>query len=179
MVVVGGPPVEFTMAEGRENSRNTQPGAPEAPGASVDQTAPTPSPARTPEPLLQERGKTVISEGIVAAIAALAVRKTDGVRRVVPISPARSLLDRLLGTKGSAEHQGSDVSVTMHSAEVTVGVRIVVEYGRSLPEVSDAVRKAVIRDVESLTGMGVKAVDVEISDLAFEPSADAPRGEPP
>jgi uncharacterized alkaline shock family protein YloU len=66
----------------------------------------------------------------------------------------------------------------MHSAEVTVGVRIVVEYGRSLPEVSDAVRKAVIRDVESLTGMGVKAVDVEISDLAFEPSADAPRGEP-
>jgi hypothetical protein len=101
VVVVGGPPVEFTMAEGRENSRNTQPGAP---GASVDQTAPTPSSTRTPEPLLQERGKTVISEGIVAAIAALAVRKTDGVRRVVPISPARSLLDRLLGTKGSAEH---------------------------------------------------------------------------
>ncbi|HEY8491606.1 MAG TPA: Asp23/Gls24 family envelope stress response protein [Dehalococcoidia bacterium] len=160
------------MTRRQEDGRTSRGGPQEVPAPAAETPA---GPA--PEPLIQDRGKTVIGAGIVATVAAIAVRETEGVRRILPASATRSFLDRLVSPSKPEEVQGSDVSVSMQGNEVTIGVRIVVEYGRSLPAVADAVRKSVIRNVESLTGKAVKAVDVEIADLAFRADAGEPAEE--
>lgn len=127
-----------------------------------------------PDSTVRNRGRTVIGEAIMATIAAIAVRRTQGVQRLVPVTAAGTLLDRLSRPPKPSENRTGDVSVTLQGNEVSVGVRIVVEYGRSLQEVAGAVREAVIGDIETQTGFTVKAVDVEIADLALPPDTERP-----
>ena len=48
---------------------------------------------------------------------------------------------------------------------VGLRVRLIVAYGPSLPEIADAVRTAVARDVSELTGATPRSIDVSIDDI--------------
>jgi uncharacterized alkaline shock family protein YloU len=48
---------------------------------------------------------------------------------------------------------------------VTVDVHVVVEYGLNLAEVASSVRNRVSYEVERLTGLAVRAVEVHVDDV--------------
>jgi uncharacterized alkaline shock family protein YloU len=88
--------------------------------------------------------------------------------RVVAKLIARLALDlpgvRSLGRAGRA----IDVEIT--GLEVTVDLRLVVSYGRRIPDVAANVRAAVIHRVEALTGLEVREVNIAVESVEVEGS---------
>ncbi|MCD7859034.1 MAG: Asp23/Gls24 family envelope stress response protein [Firmicutes bacterium] len=107
----------------------------------------------------QENGSIRILEEVVAAIAAQAVREVEGVAD----STAKSGADFvMLGKKGSSK--GVKVEIA-DGNEVRISCSILVEYGQSVPGVACAVQESVRSHVESMTGITLAAVNVNVSGI--------------
>ncbi len=112
-----------------------------------------------------DRGNTTIAEVVVTKVAGLAAREVAGVHRLGG-AVARALgavTQRLPG--GDSATQGVDVEVTDSDARVAISV--IIDYGESIPAVSQAIRDNVVRRIEGTTGLHVSAVDIAVTDLYF------------
>jgi uncharacterized alkaline shock family protein YloU len=67
------------------------------------------------------------------------------------------------GTSGGNYSRG--VSVEVGEEEAAVDVTLTVDYGQSIPRITEAVRRNVINRVESLTGLRVTEVNILVSDV--------------
>ncbi|HZR96181.1 MAG TPA: Asp23/Gls24 family envelope stress response protein [Gaiellaceae bacterium] len=104
------------------------------------------------EALSTPLGRIVISSHAIAQIVGETVRECYG---VVGMAGRRWLPDRT--TRGIEIHRdGDDVSIDLH---------VVVEYGLNLAEVASTVRNRVAYEVNRLTGLPVRAVEVHIDDV--------------
>jgi uncharacterized alkaline shock family protein YloU len=63
--------------------------------------------------------------------------------------------------------------VEVGEREAAVDLTLVIEYGESIPQVSDAVRENVIKRIEGITGLSVAEVNIAVNDLHF-PGDDMP-----
>ena len=118
-------------------------------------------------PLHTERGNTSIQDGVVAKIAGIAAQEVDGVRMGGSTSQSvGGLLSSIPGVSGgSSESRG--VSVEVGEIEAAVDITATVAYGRSIPQVSEAVRRNVINRVENLVGLRVTEVNITVNDVFF------------
>jgi uncharacterized alkaline shock family protein YloU len=106
-------------------------------------------------------GRTVISEAAVAKVAAVAARNVQGVHTLGSATrPLGAIRDAVGGTDLS---QG--VRAEVGEREIAVDVNLVADYGIPLQDLADAVRAAVYAAVESLVGLRVIEVNVEINDV--------------
>ncbi len=69
------------------------------------------------------------------------------------------------GVGGGSESRG--VSVEVGEVEAAVDLSVTVEYGRSIPQVAEAVRSNVIRRVENLVGLRVTEVNITVNNVFF------------
>jgi len=140
-------------------------------------TGPTPA-ARTevttPRPrateLITEQGKTTIADGVVAKIAGLAAREVPGVHDLVAQGAGATLAgmtQRVTG--GDTRAQG--VTVEVGEREAAVDLTLTVDYGVSIPQVADAVRRNVMARLEAMTGLRVTEVNIAVTDLYFPEEA--------
>ena len=116
--------------------------------------------------LQSEKGQTKISDGVVAKIAGLAAREVEGVHSLLN----RGLQQTVVGlARAVARQQNRDAGVLVEvgEKEAAVDVFICAEYGVNIPAVAAAVRNNVVNRVETMTGLIVKEVNVEILDLYF------------
>jgi uncharacterized alkaline shock family protein YloU len=70
------------------------------------------------------------------------------------------------------------VTVEVGEREAAVDLRLTVEYGASIPDLAVAVRANVIERLQSMTGLRVKEVNIDVADLYFaedEATSTAPR----
>lgn len=97
-------------------------------------------------------GRISISSDAIAQIVAETVRESYGVVAMAGPKwlPARSTRGIEIGRDGGA---------------VTIDVHVVVEYGLNLAEVASTLRNRVGYEVERLTGLPVRAVEVHIEDV--------------
>jgi uncharacterized alkaline shock family protein YloU len=72
-----------------------------------------------------------------------------------------TFLDSVTGGGGPTR----GVSVQVGEEEAAVDLSMAVEYGKSIPQISEAVRRNVIDQVESLTGLRVAEVNIRINDV--------------
>jgi len=104
-------------------------------------------------------GVTRIADTVVARLVARVVRETPGVYalsvRGVGAVPG--------GDSGRLAARGVAVEVEGH--HVQVQVRLVIEYGRSIPVLSAEVRRRVIGWVEAVTGLEPGQVDIAVEDV--------------
>lgn len=123
-----------------------------------------------------ERGRTAISQTVVAKIAGIAAREISGVsdlggsaERVVG-----RVRDVLPGTS-TASTQGIEVEVGERQAAVDVG--IVADYGVAIHQLAAAIRRNVVNAIEQMTGLEVTEVNVTVHDIAVEDdgASDNPR----
>jgi uncharacterized alkaline shock family protein YloU len=132
------------------------------------------------------QGRTTIENAVVAKIAGIATREVDGVRSLEPMSTgsaisglASGLTARVRGDDQNAQAQGSqNVRVEVGEREAAVDLAITVDYGVSIPQVAEGVRRNIINRVAAMTGLTVKEVNIDVTDLYFpqdQSAASAPR----
>ncbi|MFI7382572.1 Asp23/Gls24 family envelope stress response protein [Streptomyces sp. NPDC049813] len=109
------------------------------------------------------RGTTTIADGVVATIAGIAIRETDGVRAVG--KGAAKALGAVKNRMPGSTDPGHGVKVERDEETVSVGVDVEVEYGVLIHELADDIRSRVIDAVETMTGLDVTAIDVNVFDV--------------
>ncbi|HZD60504.1 MAG TPA: Asp23/Gls24 family envelope stress response protein [Anaerolineae bacterium] len=111
---------------------------------------------------LQEQGpgRTIISDAVVAKIAGIAAREVPGVHELG--GAAERALARITGAGRT-----TGVGVEVGEEEAAVDINMIVDYGQSIPDVANQVRKNVMNQIESFTGLRVKEVNIAVNDLFF------------
>ena len=120
-------------------------------------------------PLDSDLGTTTIQDTVVTAIIGIAAEEVDGVsmshggvRLPGDSSPTvGEFVDNITGGSSRTRGLSVDVGERQTAADLTINV----EYGRSIPKVTEAVRKRVIERVENLTGLEVTEVNIQVNDV--------------
>src|ERR687896_2736478 len=114
-------------------------------------------------PLQTERGTTTISDSVVSKIAGIAAGEVDGIRMG---SGASQAVGGILGSiTGGSQTQG--VSVEVGQEESALDLTLTAEYGKSVPQLAEAVRRNVINRVENLVGLRVTEVNITVHNVFF------------
>jgi uncharacterized alkaline shock family protein YloU len=115
--------------------------------------------------LTSSQGKTAIASGVVAKIAGMAAREVDGVWKMGSGSARAvgSLRERLPGSGGPNVSAG--VTVEVGETQAAVDLDIVVEYGVSIVDLAQGVRRNVISALERMTGLEVTEVNIAVDDV--------------
>jgi uncharacterized alkaline shock family protein YloU len=117
-------------------------------------------------PLQTERGSTSISDSVVSKIAGIASQEVDGIRMGSGGSQAVSgILGSITGGGSGSQTQG--VSVEVGQEEAALDLTLTAEYGKSIPQLAEAVRRNVANRVESLVGLRVTEVNITVSNIFF------------
>ncbi len=122
-------------------------------------------------PLKTERGTTRIEDAVVTKVAAIAARETRGVYDLG--GGAARAFGAVTERVGMSEDRSRGVVVDVGEREAAVDLTLMIEYGESIPQVSQAVRDNVIKRIEGITGLSVAEVNIVVNDLHF-PGADEP-----
>jgi uncharacterized alkaline shock family protein YloU len=125
-------------------------------------------------PLQSGLGTTTIQDAVVSAIVGIAAEEVDGVasshggtRLPGDSSPTvGEFVDNITGGAGRTRGLSVDVGERQAAADVTVNV----EYGRSIAQVTQAVRERVIERVQNLTGLEVTEVNIQVNDVILPES---------
>ena len=117
-------------------------------------------------PLQTDRGNTSIQDGVVAKIAGIAAQEVDGIRMGGGASQAAGgIMSSLTGGSGGGQTRG--VAVEVGEEEAAVDLTMTTEYGKSIPQLSEAVRRNVVNRVENLVGLSVTEVNITVSNIFF------------
>ncbi len=125
-----------------------------------------------PDTALQtESGTTTIADAVVTKVAGVAAREVRGVYELGGgMARALGSVSQRVGV-GDERTQG--VSVEVGERETAIDLTLVIEYGESIPKVSQTVRENVIKRIEGITGLSVTEVNIAVNDLHFA-GDDAP-----
>ena len=160
------------MAEATAPQGSTQtgtPGTPGTPGTLVQRRGSVAGGLQT------EKGSTTIADAVVSKVAGIAAREVGGVYELGG-GVARAMGAVTNRLPGSSDSSSQGVSVEVGEKEAAVDLKVVIEYGESIPKVTQAIRENVVRRIEGITGLSVTEVNVAVSDLhmAGDDSADEP-----
>jgi uncharacterized alkaline shock family protein YloU len=125
-------------------------------------------------PLQSDLGTTTIQDSVVTAIIGMAAEEVDGVasshggtRLPGDSSPTvGEFVDNITGGASRTRGLSVDVGERQTAADITINV----EYGRPIPQVTQAVRERIKRRVENLTGLEVTEVNVQVNDVILPES---------
>jgi len=125
--------------------------------------------------LVTQQGRTSIADAVVAKIAGIATKDVSGVyelgggaARVVG-----ALRERI---PGSRTNHSQGVSVEVGERQAAIDLDLIAEYGVSIVDLADSIRRNVISSVESMTGLQVTEVNIAVSDVHVE--TEEPAEEP-
>ena len=114
-------------------------------------------------PLQTEHGNTTISNAVVSQVAGIAAQEVEGVQ--MGSGTSRAVGGVLDSVRGGGSGTARGVTVEVGEEETAIDLSMTIEYGRSIPQVSEAVRTNVIRRVENLVGLRVTEVNITVNDV--------------
>ena len=116
-----------------------------------------------------ELGDVKIHDGVIATLTRRAALAIDGVSRLA----GNALVDNLAEIVGSRRMQARAITISVNeSNQISIEIKLNLKIGFTIPEVAENVQKAVIADVEKVTGMTVTSVHVLVQDIDDESSFD-------
>lgn len=104
--------------------------------------------------------KLTITENVVEKISAKVVQKVDGI--VAMKGGLFSTIQEGLG--GSSETKGVSADL-LDEGNVSVDLDVILEYGKSAVEIFENIKGIVVEDVESMTGLHVSELVVNVVDV--------------
>lgn len=113
-----------------------------------------------------DKGKTAISDQVVAKIAGIAAGETEGVHELLPRGVGKAI-STLAQRVTWGDLRGKSVNVEVGTREAAIDLKLVLHYGVNIPKVAQAVRENVIDAIRSMTGLVVKEVNIDVADLYF------------
>ena len=108
-------------------------------------------------------GSVKIADDVIAVCAMNATNKTDGVSDLsagITDTLSKNILGKTSGSKG--------IKVTQEEQGVTVDIHLIVDYGVKIPEVAWNVQENVKKEIEAMTGLKTKAVNIFVQGVSFE-----------
>jgi len=134
-----------------------------APVSGVSAPAPAPAEASLME---GELGEIKIHEDVIANLVAMATLKVPGVSRLA----GSTVVDAIASIVGSRRMQARAITIGIAGDNrVTVDLKLNILVGFRLPDVVQQVQRAVIDNIESVTGMTVTRVNVAVQDIDEQP----------
>jgi uncharacterized alkaline shock family protein YloU len=115
--------------------------------------------------LQTEKGATTIADAVVTKVASIATREVGGVYELG--GGAARAVGSVAQRVGIGDQRTQGVSVEVGEKEAAIDLTIVVEYGESIPKLSQQIRENVTRRIEGITGLVVTEVNVTVNDLHF------------
>jgi len=116
-------------------------------------------------PLKSEMGTTTVSNSVVSQIAGIAAQEVEKVQMGGGATAAvGGFLQSVTGGSGGG-NLSKGVTVEVGEEEAAIDLTMAVEYGQSIPRISDAVRRNVINRVENLAGLRVNEVNITVNDV--------------
>jgi uncharacterized alkaline shock family protein YloU len=122
-------------------------------------------------PLDSDRGTTIVEQPVITSIVSVVAREaekvetsTDGAR--VPGDGSPTVGEFFSGLTGTGDFSRG-VSVEVDDREAAVDLTLTVPYGESIPQITQAVRDAVVQRVNDLAGMDVTEVNITVADVAL------------
>ncbi|MBU7599717.1 Asp23/Gls24 family envelope stress response protein [Streptomyces sp. P38-E01] len=117
------------------------------------------------------RGQTTIADGVVEKIAGMAARDVDGVHEM------GGGLSRTFGAvrdkvPGGGKAVSRGVKAEVGDTQTALDLQLVVEYGVSIVDVANTVRKEVISAVQQMTGLEVVEVNIAVDDVKLPDEDD-------
>lgn len=109
----------------------------------------------------REFGSVNISEEVISSIAALAIDEVEGVAGLSASAGAE--LAEMLGRKNVTK----GIRLTVDGQDVHVECYVIVLYGYAIPEVSVNIQDSVTGAVESMTGLHVEEVNVNVTGISM------------
>ncbi len=118
----------------------------------------------------ESNGTITFANEVIATIAGLAAVDIPGVAGMSGgfVDGVTELLGRKNLSKG--------IKVEVGTEEVAVDIAIIVDYGTPVPEIAQNIQMAVMKAVETMTGLKVVEVNISIQGIKFKESA-SPRKE--
>jgi len=120
-------------------------------------------------PLRSERGNTTISNAVVSQVAGIAAQEVEKVQMGGGTSAAvGGFLQGVAGSVTGSSTGGNasrGVSVEVGEEEAAIDLTMAIEYGQSIPQITEAVRRNVIERVENLVGLRVTEVNITVNDV--------------
>ena len=110
---------------------------------------------------IDELGNIHISEEVLAVIAAAAALEVEGVSS---LASGGKDIGELLGKKNLAR----GIRVQVEDERVQVELAIMVKYGYTIMDVARAAQDAVATNIESMSGLKVQAVNINVGGVTFE-----------
>jgi uncharacterized alkaline shock family protein YloU len=119
-------------------------------------------------PLRSERGNTTISDAVVSQVAGIAAQEVEKVQMGGGAAAAvGGFLQSVTGGSSGGGNYSRGVSVEVGEEEAAIALTMAVEYGVSIPQVTEAARRNVINRVENLVGLQVTEVNITVNDVQF------------
>lgn len=122
------------------------------------------TPTKARDALHTDRGATTIEETVVQKLAGIATREVPGVYAMGSAGRRAfsALTERI---PGSQTNVSGGVSVEKGERQAAIDVSIVIDYGFSVVEVSQGIRRNIIQSVERATGLEVLEVNINVTDV--------------
>ena len=106
---------------------------------------------------IQENGNVMISEDVIASIVACALAEVEGIGSL-GTRPGIGILDF-----DSKKHWGKSLKILIaEDNTIAIDCSVMITYGHSVVDVAAAVQAGVVNAVESVTGVKVTAVNVNV-----------------
>lgn len=102
----------------------------------------------------------IISENVVAKVAAKATQKIDGI-----VDMKGNLLSTIQeGLGGSDQTKGVNADV-VDEGSAKINLDVIMEYGKSAPDMFDEIKEVVITDLKDMTGLEIIELTVNVVDV--------------
>lgn len=102
------------------------------------------------------KGSISVAEDVVAVIASMAALDTEGI-----VGLSSGIVEGIARrVSGKQMHKG--VSVQIEGKQVTINLRVIVQYGQKIDEACFKVQRNVKEAVEQMTGLQVQQVNIRV-----------------
>jgi len=117
-----------------------------------------------------QRGTTTIADNVVATIAGIAARETEGIYAL------GGSASRALGTVRDRVSRSSDpsrgVKVEVGEKQAAIDLDVIVEYGEPIADAAKEIHSRVTDAVETITGLEVVEINIKVLDVHLPDSDD-------
>lgn len=103
--------------------------------------------------------KVGITQEVIASIAGIAASEVEGFEGLA------GGLAAIFGGDTTATQKGKGVETQIEQNSLRISMKVVIKYGYPIHEVARQIQKKVKQEVEAMTGLRVRGVDVYVQDL--------------
>lgn len=116
-------------------------------------------------------GYLKISEDVIGVIAGIAASEVKGVSDLIPQD--KGGITQIFAGKNKVAKSVKGVKVNLASEDTVIDMVISIEYGFNIPKVVEEVQNNVINNVETITGLKVSKVNVQVNNIYVKEEANS------